>query len=277
MPRKCPGSNAGAQPRAAAGGAATNFAHGAPQRPSGPSPQWHWQEKTRNLHENSAHLPRHENTMPGPGIQGAFIKSSRAAMSRVANLCRCARDRPCSRPSVLSPSRAPPSVTYLACPPPSPRRHAPAHVRSGVPCLVRSMLYAMELRMAGGGGGGGSGGGDLRAAVAVPCAGLAGSRRRRLAPPQCACVCRCPLRECTLHSATAQGVRSVVAPATGSLLSSPRLLPSATSFPPSAAPASPARSRRCNNGHGIIRKYKMMLCRRCFSDFAEHIGFRKFR
>jgi len=36
-------------------------------------------------------------------------------------------------------------------------------------------------------------------------------------------------------------------------------------------------SRRCGNGHGLIRKYHMMLCRRCFGDYAEAIGFKKVR
>jgi len=35
--------------------------------------------------------------------------------------------------------------------------------------------------------------------------------------------------------------------------------------------------RRCGNHHGLIRKYHMMLCRRCFGDLAGAIGFAKFR
>ena len=37
------------------------------------------------------------------------------------------------------------------------------------------------------------------------------------------------------------------------------------------------RSRRCGNHHGLIRKYHMMLCRRCFRDNAAAIGFTKVR
>jgi small subunit ribosomal protein S29e len=35
--------------------------------------------------------------------------------------------------------------------------------------------------------------------------------------------------------------------------------------------------RRCGNGHGIIRKYSMMLCRRCFRENCVAIGFQKVR
>lgn len=34
-------------------------------------------------------------------------------------------------------------------------------------------------------------------------------------------------------------------------------------------------SRRCGNGHGLVRKYHMMLCRRCFRENADNIGFTK--
>ncbi len=34
-------------------------------------------------------------------------------------------------------------------------------------------------------------------------------------------------------------------------------------------------SRKCGNNHGLIRKYHMMLCRRCFRENAVAIGFRK--
>jgi small subunit ribosomal protein S29e len=35
--------------------------------------------------------------------------------------------------------------------------------------------------------------------------------------------------------------------------------------------------RRCSNSHGVIRKYNLMLCRRCFRERAEEIGFQKLR
>jgi small subunit ribosomal protein S29e len=31
------------------------------------------------------------------------------------------------------------------------------------------------------------------------------------------------------------------------------------------------------SNHGLIRKYHMMLCRRCFRENANAIGFRKYR
>ena len=34
-------------------------------------------------------------------------------------------------------------------------------------------------------------------------------------------------------------------------------------------------SRVCNNNHGVIRKYGLMICRRCFRDYASDIGFKK--
>ena len=34
-------------------------------------------------------------------------------------------------------------------------------------------------------------------------------------------------------------------------------------------------SRRCKNTHGLIRKYGLNLCRRCFREHAEDIGFFK--
>ncbi len=33
--------------------------------------------------------------------------------------------------------------------------------------------------------------------------------------------------------------------------------------------------RRCANAHGLIRKYGLMLCRRCFREQANNIGFFK--
>lgn len=35
--------------------------------------------------------------------------------------------------------------------------------------------------------------------------------------------------------------------------------------------------RVCHNHNGLIRKYDMFVCRRCFREQAEHIGFRKYR
>jgi ribosomal protein S14 len=32
----------------------------------------------------------------------------------------------------------------------------------------------------------------------------------------------------------------------------------------------------CGNNKGMVRKYGIMLCRRCFKDNAEAIGFRKY-
>lgn len=34
-------------------------------------------------------------------------------------------------------------------------------------------------------------------------------------------------------------------------------------------------SRVCNNTHGLIRKYGLMTCRRCFREYANDIGFKK--
>merc|ERR1712130_819906 len=33
--------------------------------------------------------------------------------------------------------------------------------------------------------------------------------------------------------------------------------------------------RICSNGHGLIRKYKMNICRQCFREYAKDIGFIK--
>ena len=38
---------------------------------------------------------------------------------------------------------------------------------------------------------------------------------------------------------------------------------------------SSSTSRRCNNHHGLIRKYGLNLCRRCFREHASDIGFLK--
>ena len=37
------------------------------------------------------------------------------------------------------------------------------------------------------------------------------------------------------------------------------------------------RSRVCNSRRGMIRKYGLDLCRRCFREKAEAIGFVKYR
>lgn len=34
--------------------------------------------------------------------------------------------------------------------------------------------------------------------------------------------------------------------------------------------------RRCGNNKGMVTKYGLYLCRRCFKDCALQIGFRKF-
>jgi len=34
--------------------------------------------------------------------------------------------------------------------------------------------------------------------------------------------------------------------------------------------------RNCGNARGLIRKYGLGICRRCFRDMAESIGFRKY-
>ena len=36
-------------------------------------------------------------------------------------------------------------------------------------------------------------------------------------------------------------------------------------------------SRVCNNRRGIIRKYGLDICRRCFREYANDIGFVKYR
>ncbi|KNC49430.1 uncharacterized protein AMSG_05436 [Thecamonas trahens ATCC 50062] len=35
--------------------------------------------------------------------------------------------------------------------------------------------------------------------------------------------------------------------------------------------------RVCGNGHAIIRKYGLMICRQCFREKANDIGFHKYR
>jgi small subunit ribosomal protein S14 len=34
--------------------------------------------------------------------------------------------------------------------------------------------------------------------------------------------------------------------------------------------------RKCGNVRGLIRKYGLYLCRRCFREVGESIGFRKY-
>eukprot|EP00296_Roombia_truncata_P005709 JP442824.1.p1 GENE.JP442824.1~~JP442824.1.p1 ORF type:complete len:55 (-),score=20.00 JP442824.1:92-256(-) len=35
--------------------------------------------------------------------------------------------------------------------------------------------------------------------------------------------------------------------------------------------------RVCTNTHGLIRKYHLNICRRCFREYANDIGFHKYR
>ncbi len=34
---------------------------------------------------------------------------------------------------------------------------------------------------------------------------------------------------------------------------------------------------RCGNRNGLIRRYGLNLCRQCFREVAESLGFKKFR
>ena len=34
--------------------------------------------------------------------------------------------------------------------------------------------------------------------------------------------------------------------------------------------------RFCGNARGLVRSYQMNICRRCFREVAEDVGFRKF-
>ncbi len=36
------------------------------------------------------------------------------------------------------------------------------------------------------------------------------------------------------------------------------------------------KCRFCGTQKGLIRKYNLYICRRCFKDYAEKLGFRKF-
>ncbi|GMR55687.1 hypothetical protein PMAYCL1PPCAC_25882, partial [Pristionchus mayeri] len=35
--------------------------------------------------------------------------------------------------------------------------------------------------------------------------------------------------------------------------------------------------RVCSNGHGLIRKHDLEMCRRCFREHAKDVGFKKVR
>lgn len=37
------------------------------------------------------------------------------------------------------------------------------------------------------------------------------------------------------------------------------------------------RCRKCGTTKGVIRKYGLMYCRRCFREEAEKLGFKKYR
>ncbi|CEO95416.1 40S ribosomal protein S29 [Plasmodiophora brassicae] len=37
------------------------------------------------------------------------------------------------------------------------------------------------------------------------------------------------------------------------------------------------RCRVCANHNGLIRKYGLNICRRCFREYAKDIGFQKYR
>ncbi|KAJ9521123.1 hypothetical protein QJQ45_022868 [Haematococcus lacustris] len=39
----------------------------------------------------------------------------------------------------------------------------------------------------------------------------------------------------------------------------------------------PEPCRVCSNGHGIIRKYGLNICRQCFREYAGDIGFIKYK
>ena len=36
------------------------------------------------------------------------------------------------------------------------------------------------------------------------------------------------------------------------------------------------KCRRCDNDKGVIRKYGLKICRRCFKDIAIALGFNKY-
>jgi len=35
------------------------------------------------------------------------------------------------------------------------------------------------------------------------------------------------------------------------------------------------KCKACSNGHGMIRKYHLNLCRQCFREYSADIGFKK--
>lgn len=36
------------------------------------------------------------------------------------------------------------------------------------------------------------------------------------------------------------------------------------------------KCKRCKNDKGLVRKYNLNICRRCFKDIALAVGFKKF-
>ena len=36
------------------------------------------------------------------------------------------------------------------------------------------------------------------------------------------------------------------------------------------------KCRFCGTQNGLIRKYNLYICRRCFNDYAEELGFKKY-
>lgn len=36
------------------------------------------------------------------------------------------------------------------------------------------------------------------------------------------------------------------------------------------------KCRRCGNARGLIRKYDLYVCRKCFREMAEDLGFKKY-
>lgn len=36
------------------------------------------------------------------------------------------------------------------------------------------------------------------------------------------------------------------------------------------------RCRVCGSGQAVIRKYNLLVCRRCFKEIADKLGFKKF-
>ncbi|CAG2172862.1 unnamed protein product, partial [Oppiella nova] len=50
---------------------------------------------------------------------------------------------------------------------------------------------------------------------------------------------------------------------------------SGTLIPVNTAPDLDIGIRVCSNHHGLIRKYGLNICRRCFRQYADQIGFKK--